>query len=63
MLLLLALGVMSIGWMATVAVLALAQKLLPPRAAVDIPLAIAFVALGAVIITIPSSIPGLVPSM
>ena len=43
---LLALGAMSITWMVLVAVLVLAQKLLPPRAAVDVPVALAIVALG-----------------
>jgi predicted metal-binding membrane protein len=39
---------MSVTWMALVAVLVLAQKLLPPRAAVDVPVALAIVALGIV---------------
>jgi predicted metal-binding membrane protein len=63
MVLLLALGAMSLTWMAVVAVLVLAQKLLPPTAAVDVPLALAIVALGLVVIAAPSSIPGLMPSM
>jgi predicted metal-binding membrane protein len=46
MLVLVALNVMSIGLMIAVAVVVLAQKLLPPRAAVDVPLALALVALG-----------------
>ena len=48
MVVLLALGAMSVTWMALVAVLVLAQKLLPPRAAVDVPVALAIVALGIV---------------
>jgi predicted metal-binding membrane protein len=63
MVLLLALGVMSVAWMAVVAVLVLAQKLLPPTAAVDVPVAIAIVALGVVIVVAPSAVPGLTPSM
>jgi predicted metal-binding membrane protein len=43
---LLALGVMSVTWMAVTAVLAVAQKLLPPKAAVDVPLALAIAGLG-----------------
>jgi predicted metal-binding membrane protein len=46
MVVLLALGAMSITWMAVVAALVAAQKLLPPRAAVDVPIALAIVALG-----------------
>jgi predicted metal-binding membrane protein len=46
MVVLLALGAMSVTWMALVAVLVLAQKLLPPRAAVDMPVALAIVGLG-----------------
>jgi len=51
MLVLLALGAMSVTWMALVAVLVLAQKLLPPRVAVDVPVALAIVALGIVEVT------------
>jgi predicted metal-binding membrane protein len=43
---LLALGVMSVTWMVVTAVLAVAQKLLPPKAAVDVPLALAIAGLG-----------------
>ncbi|HEX6713763.1 MAG TPA: DUF2182 domain-containing protein [Thermoleophilaceae bacterium] len=46
MVMLLALGAMSATWMAVVAVLVLAQKLIPPNAALDVPLALAIVALG-----------------
>src|SRR5439155_9170681 len=46
MLMLLALGVMSIAWMSVIAVLVLAQKLLPERLEVDVPVALAIVALG-----------------
>ena len=59
MLVLVALGVMSITWMAVTAVLVLAQKLLPPNAAVDVPLALAITGLGIWIILAPSSVPGL----
>ena len=56
------LGVMSVTWMAVIAAVVLAQKLLPARAAIDVPLAIAIVALGIAVLAAPSSVPGLVPS-
>jgi predicted metal-binding membrane protein len=56
-----ALGVMSLLWMAVIAVLASAQKLLPARAAIDIPLALALIGFGLVIVMAPSLIPGLMP--
>jgi predicted metal-binding membrane protein len=61
MLMLVTLGVMSVTWMAVIAVLVLAQKLLPEKAAVDVPLALAIVGLGILIIIAPASIPGLTP--
>lgn len=63
MLMLVALGVMSVTWMSVIAVLILAQKVLPPRAAVDVPLALAIVGLGILIVLVPSSVPGLTPTM
>jgi predicted metal-binding membrane protein len=54
---------MSIAWMSVIAALVLAQKLLPARAAVDVPLALAIVGLGIWIVLAPSSVPGLVPPM
>ncbi len=57
MLVLVALGVMSVPWMLAIAVLGLAQKLLPANAAIDIPLALAIAALGFLIIVAPSSVP------
>jgi predicted metal-binding membrane protein len=63
MLVLLALGVMSVIWMSVIAVLVLAQKLLPAKAAVDVPLALAIVGLGIWIIIAPGSLPGLTPPM
>ena len=58
-----ALGIMSITWMSVIAVLVLAQKLLPAKAAIDVPLALAIVGLGIVIVIAPSSVPGLTPQM
>ncbi len=63
MLILLALGLMSITWMAVITVVVLAQKLLPARAAIDLPIALAIVGLGLLIIVAPVSIPGLTPAM
>ena len=63
MLMLVALGIMSITWMSVIAVLVLAQKLLPAKAAIDVPLALAIVGLGIVIVVAPSSVPGLTPPM
>jgi len=63
MLMLVALGVMSVIWMSVTAVLVLAQKLLPVRAAVDVPLALAIAGLGIWIIIAPWSVPGLIPPM
>ena len=59
MLMLLALGVMSVIWMSVIAVLVLAQKLLPAKAAVDVPLALAIAGLGIWIIIAPWSVPAL----
>jgi predicted metal-binding membrane protein len=58
-----ALGAMSITWMAVLTVLACAQKLLPPKAAIDVPLALAIIGFGAWILIAPAAVPGLVPSM
>jgi predicted metal-binding membrane protein len=63
MLILLALGVMSVTWMSMIAVLVLAQKLMPPRGAIDVPLALAIVGLGILIVVAPSSVPELTPPM
>jgi predicted metal-binding membrane protein len=63
MLMLVALGVMSVTWMSVIAVLVLAQKLLHPKAAVDVPLALAIVGLGILIVIAPGTVPGLTPPM
>jgi predicted metal-binding membrane protein len=63
MAMLVALGVMSLAWMAVITVLACAQKLLPPRAALDVPLALAITGLGVLIILAPAAVPGLTPMM
>ena len=63
MLLLIALGVMSLAWMLAVAVLVCAQKLMPAKTVVDVPLALAIVLLGIVTVIAPASVPGLMPPM
>jgi predicted metal-binding membrane protein len=63
MLILVALGLMSVAWMTVIAALVLAQKLLPANAAIDVPLALAIVGLGVLIVIAPSSVPGLMPPM
>jgi hypothetical protein len=63
MAMLVALGVMSLTWMVVIAVLAVAQKLLPAKAAVDVPLALAVTGLGILIVMAPSAVPGLMPPM
>jgi predicted metal-binding membrane protein len=63
MLTLVAIGVMNAWWMAIIAVLVLAQKILPPKRAIDVPVALALVGLGVLIVVAPTSIPGLLPTM
>ena len=63
MLMLVVLGVMSIPWMCVITVLVLAQKLLPAKAVLDVPLALAIVGLGVLIIVAPSAVPWLTPPM
>jgi predicted metal-binding membrane protein len=63
MLVLLAMGLMSVIWMAVITAITVAQKLLPSRAAIDVPLALAIVGFGVLIIVAPASIPGLMPTM
>ena len=53
MLVLVALSVMSVAWMSVIAVIVLAQKLLPAKAAIDVPLALAIVGLGVLIVIAP----------
>jgi predicted metal-binding membrane protein len=63
MLVLIVVGFMSITWMAVIAVLVLAQKLLPTKAIIDLPLALAIIGFGIWILAAPASVPGLMPSM
>jgi hypothetical protein len=48
---------------AVVAVLVVAQKALPAKAALDVPVGLAIVGLGALIVAASSAVPGLVASM
>jgi predicted metal-binding membrane protein len=50
MVVLVALGVMSLSWMAVIAALVVVQKFVAPRALVDVPVALALVALGLVLL-------------
>jgi predicted metal-binding membrane protein len=63
MLMLLALGVMSLTWMSVTAALVAAHKLLPAKPAVDVPVALAIVGLGIWIVVAPASVPALTTPM
>jgi predicted metal-binding membrane protein len=63
MLVLVALGVMNVIWMAMIAGLVLAQKLLPAKALIDVPVGLSIIALGILILVAPTSVPGLLPPM
>jgi len=49
--------------MCVITVLVVAQKLLPAKTAIDVPLALAIIGLGILIVIAPASVPGLTPSM
>ncbi len=55
--------VVSLPWMAVITVLACAQKLLPVKAGLDVPLALAIIGLGIWIILAPWPVPGLTPPL
>jgi predicted metal-binding membrane protein len=59
MVMLLALGAMSVTWSCIVATVVLVQKLLVPRAFVDLPVALAILALGVAVTVAPAAVPGL----
>jgi predicted metal-binding membrane protein len=63
MVMLVALGVMSVFWMAVVAAAVVFQKLARPIPAVDALVGVAIVGLGILIVLAPSSVPGLTPPM
>jgi predicted metal-binding membrane protein len=56
---LLALGAMSVLWMSIAAAAVLGQKLLAPAPLIDLPVALALIALGVAIALAPSAVPGL----
>ena len=57
-----AIGAMNVAWMSIVGALVLAQKVVPPRTALDVPIALAIVVLGVVIVLAPDSVPGVMPA-
>ncbi len=63
MLMLVALGVMSVTWMSVIAVLVLAQKILPAKALADVPVGLSIIGLGILILIAPTPVPGLSPPM
>jgi predicted metal-binding membrane protein len=63
MAILLALGVMSVTWMSVVAAVVFMQKVLAPRASVDVLVALAMVALGMLLAFAPASVPALAGPM
>jgi len=63
MVMLVALGAMSIGWMAVVAVIVFAQKVLPAKTVIDVPLALLIIGLGIWVIIAPMSVPWLMRAM
>ena len=60
MLMFVALGVMGVIWI-VIAIIVLAQKLLPPKATIDVPVGLAIVGLGILIVIAPSLVPRLQP--
>jgi len=48
---------MSVTWMSVIAIILFAQKLLPANAAVDVPLALAIVGLGILLVIAPRRLP------
>ena len=60
MLMFVALGVMGVIWMSVIAIIVLAQKLLPPKATIDVPVGLAIVG-GILIVIAPSLVPRLQP--
>jgi predicted metal-binding membrane protein len=61
MLMLVALGPMSVTWMSVTAAVIAAQKLLPAKRLVDATLGLAIIGFGVLIVVAPASVPGLTP--
>jgi hypothetical protein len=49
--------------MAVIAAVVFVQKILPAKAAVEMPLALAIIGLGTLIVIAPSAVPGFMPDM
>jgi hypothetical protein len=49
--------------MSVIAVVVIAQKLMPERRVLDVALALAIIALGILVLAAPGSVPGLMPPM
>jgi len=62
MLMLLAVGPMSLTWMSVITAVVVLQKLLPATATVDLPLALAIAGFGVLVLVAPAAVPGLTPS-
>ena len=62
MLMLLALGPMSITWMSAITAVVVLQKLRPPTATIDLPLALATAGFGVLVLVAPAVVPGLTAS-
>jgi len=62
MLMLLAVGPMSIAWMSAITAVVVLQKLLPPTATIDLPLALATAGFGVLVLVAPAVVPGLTAS-
>ena len=63
MVMLAALGIMSLTWMTIIAALVIVQKFVPVRAAIDVPIALAVIGFGILIVIAPAAVPALVPPM
>ena len=63
MLLLVAIDAMSVAWMAVIAAVVFVQKIQPAKAVIDVPLALAIVGIGTLIVVAPSAVPGFMPDM
>src|SRR2546430_17081812 len=63
MVMLAALGVMSVTWMLVIAALVCEQKLLPDSPSIGVPLSLAIVVFGILIILAPGAVPGLMPPL
>jgi predicted metal-binding membrane protein len=61
MLMFVALAVMGVIWMSVIAIIVLAQKLLPPKATIDVSVGLAITGLGILIVIAPSLVPRLQP--